>query len=129
LVIALAGCGVVSDIKGLLTPAPVYWTDQNGNARQVVFSQSRGTDLYDSYRACGNDWNCYQAYFEANRTTYKKRLALGRGQIRLNRKNAGERVYAEHHMDNWTDEVLSPFCYLALRFDQDGSITDAEYSR
>lgn len=128
LILLTAGCSLPqTSLLELLTPAPVYWTDPEGIRRQVEFSQGGGSDLHDAYLACGKDENCYKAYFEANEAGYKRRP--GRGRIRLHTKGSNIRVYAEHHMDNRTDEMLAPFCYLTMHLDQHGAVTDTEFTQ
>jgi hypothetical protein len=123
----LSGC-VKNTASGFFGPDPVYWTDQHGQKKQVVFTTDYGgSDLRDAYDACDKNWNCYQAYFEANRDTYKKRR--GRGQIRLHSRQSEFRTYAEYDMDPWTDKVLGMRCFLNLKFDEQNNIVSADYKK
>jgi hypothetical protein len=128
----LSGCfgqaasGLAQNLSGLFSPDPVYWTDAQGYKQQVVFTQGEGSDLKDAYQTCDKNWECYNAYITYNQATYKKRR---RGQIRLHTQGAGIRVYAEHHMNMWTEEILAPFCFLTLKLDAQGGITAATYKK
>lgn len=122
----LSGCGNMRAVA--LGQDQVFKTGERGHERSVVFTTVYGgSDLYDAYQACDKNWECYQDYFQVNRTTYKARP--GRGQIRPHSKSESVTVYGEYKMDNWTDEVLGPFCFLVLAFGPDGNIVKAVYER
>jgi hypothetical protein len=121
--------GVALLVAGCGANRPARWTDRQGAVREIVFTRGPGSDLYDAYTACHTDWDCYQAYFRNNQRTWKRRIRQGRGQIRLDEKGGGVRVYGEHYVNPWSDEIGASFCFLTLLFDAEGNITKADYEK
>jgi hypothetical protein len=117
----VAGCGA---------DRPARWTDRQGVTREIVFSRDSGSDLYDAYKACHTDWDCYQAYFAHHQQIIwieRIRSPFRRGEIRLHKEDGGARVFGEYYTNKWTNDPGEPFCTLTLRFDAAGKITKAEY--